>query len=147
MTLETVGETWSWRELPILRAALRRIDAGDPIVDLEGLRAEVGLDVVQMRTALKALHDAGYVEVAFRMGGPNRLAGHLDAVYEVARRELGSWPSASAILEQIVDALRNEASSASDDERKERLNNAADLLGRQEREVALAAIASKIGHL
>lgn len=43
------SETWSWRELPILRAALARFDAGAPLVSLPELQHELGLDSAQFR--------------------------------------------------------------------------------------------------
>ncbi len=55
---EPLAPTWATRELPILRAALRRIDAGEDLPTLEDIRAEAGLDVVQMRAGLMALDGA-----------------------------------------------------------------------------------------
>lgn len=40
--VEPIQETWSWRERPILAAALRRLDGGAYLVMLEDLRGEVG---------------------------------------------------------------------------------------------------------
>jgi hypothetical protein len=58
MTDTPLRSTWADRELPILKVALRRVDAGEEAVMLEEIRQEVGLEVSQMRTAVDALEDA-----------------------------------------------------------------------------------------
>jgi hypothetical protein len=144
-----IAETWSWRELPILAAALRWLDSGDHLVMLEDLRAEVGLDVAQMRAGLRALEQADppYIAVNYTMAGPSVVGGHLDMVFERGRRELGSWPSAEGVLDQLVAALDRAAELELEPERKSRLRAVADLLGGMARKIAISAIASRLGQL
>ncbi|SRR6266498_1565001 len=57
--------TWATRELPILRLALRRFDAGEQGVDLEQIRSELQMPGPQMRAAVTALAEASppYIDV------------------------------------------------------------------------------------
>jgi hypothetical protein len=101
-----VPETWSSRDLPVLTAVYLRLNAGQPGVDPEDIRAELGMDGLQLRVALVALHDAGYLEVHLAGGWTaERAAGLITSVSERTRRELGSWPSPEHVLDQLVGAL------------------------------------------
>lgn len=136
---DEISETWTTRELPILRAALRRADAGEIPVDAEDLERELGLDGDQLFVAVTALEDAGYVELIH--------PGFADIKYvrERARRELGSWPSADTMLERLVAVLEQAAADEPEPEKKTRLRAAADVLGGMARDVAVAAISKQIG--
>jgi hypothetical protein len=149
MTNDTVLNTWAERELPVLRAALRRLDAGEDFPMLEEIRAEVGLDVAQMRAGLRALEDATppYIDVSYTMAGPDHVGGHVNGVSERARRELGSWPSATAVVDQLVAALSAAADDEPEPQRKSRLRAAADALTGFAREIAVQAIGAQLGRL
>jgi hypothetical protein len=132
---EAVSYTWTTRELPILQAALRRVDAGEINPTLDDIRAEVGLEGDQMYIAVDALEAAEYLEL-MRAGGmrPDFIGGSVGRVLERTRRELGSWPSAEGLLAQLTDALSEEAEAETEPERKARLRAALDVLtgtGRQ----------------
>jgi hypothetical protein len=132
---EGVSYTWATRELPILQAALRRVDAGEINPTLDDIRAEVGLEGDQMYIAVDALETAEYLEL-MRAGGmrPDFIGGSVGRVLERTRRELGSWPSAEGLLAQLTDALSEEAEAETEPERKARLRAALDVLtgtGRQ----------------
>jgi hypothetical protein len=60
---QSVTYTWTNRELPILQAALRRVDAGEMNPTLDDIRTEVGLEVDQIQIAVDALEDADYLEL------------------------------------------------------------------------------------
>lgn len=96
---EPLESTWATRELPILRSALRRLDAGEDFPSLEEIRAEIGLDVTEMRAALRALENAWppYIEIVHARMGAHRVGGYVNAVSERTRRELGTWPSAETV--------------------------------------------------
>ena len=147
MTPSGITNTWASRDLPILAAALRRLDAGED-ADLEEIRQEVGLTPNQMYAGVQALEGAAppYIEVTLLMGwSDDRASGHIDRVSERARRELGSWPSASSIVTELVAALSAAADSEPEPERKGRLKAAADLLGGMARDIAVAVLSQKIG--
>lgn len=131
MAEDGIVYTWATRELPILRAALKRSDAGDMFPSPEGIRAEVGLDVMQMHVALGALgalEEAGYLEISRTMAGPQKVGGHVDRVTERTRRELGSWPSPEGVVEQLALALSEEAEAEQEPAQRARLRTAVDVL-------------------
>ncbi len=134
-----IAETWTSRELPILTAALRRLDTGDDFVDLEELRHEVGLDVAMMQAGLKALETAWppYIDVSYGMAGPDRVGGYMQGVSERCRRELGAWPSAHGLVDRLAQALADAADHEPEPERKNRLKALADGLGGIARDVAV----------
>jgi DNA-binding transcriptional ArsR family regulator len=106
-------ETWSRREGPLLRAALRGVDAGNE-VEFEQLAEETGLDLQQVSIAMRALQDAGYLDASF--AGAN--SGLVVRVHERTRRELGTWPSADAIAADVLHALEEAAEREPDGSRK-----------------------------
>jgi hypothetical protein len=55
-----IAETWTTRELPILRAVLRHVDGdADMYPELADLRDELGLEDTHMQIAIDALEDDG----------------------------------------------------------------------------------------
>jgi hypothetical protein len=143
-----IRETWAKRELPILTFVLRRFDAGEQLVELEEVRAALEMPGPQMWAAANALRDASppYIEVEFTGGwGDWRAGGIITSVYERTRRELGAWPSADSVLEQLVAALAAAADTEPEPERKGRLRAAAELLGGMARDIAVQAIGVQLG--
>ncbi len=144
---EPLAPTWATRELPILRAALRRIDAGEDLPTLEDIRAEAGLDVVQMRAGLMALDGAwpAYLEVTHYLGGAGVVGGHVSAVRERARRELGTWPSAEALVDRLGAAFAQAADNETDPQRKSLLRTGGEAVALFGRDVAVGVIAAQLG--
>jgi hypothetical protein len=139
--------TWAHRELPILAAALRRLDNGETFPSLEVIRAEVGLEAIQMRAGLSALETAQppYIAVRYTMAGPEHVGGFVTSVSERTRRLLGSWPSAEDLMERLVAALQEEATTETQPERRSRLREAAEVLGGMAREIAVQVLAAQLG--
>jgi hypothetical protein len=143
-------DTRTTRELPVLASLLRRFDAGELIVELEDVRAELEMTGPQMMTAATALRDASppYIELEMTGGWTESHAGgHVSRVYERTRRELGSWPSPEGVLDQLVAALREEAEREREPDRKGRLRAAADALGSIARDLAVRVISDRLGRL
>jgi hypothetical protein len=132
--------------LPILRAALRRVDAGE-IADLEEIRQELGLRGMQMLAAIKALDAAGYVDASLTMGwSDDHASGGIIGISERGRRELGTWPSwADAFVEQLAAALRSAADAEAEPDRKGRLRAAADTLTGIGRDLAVHYVEKRLG--
>src|SRR4051794_23018298 len=121
---EGVTPTWATRELPILTAAFKRLDAGAPVVLIGHLREELGLDSPQMRAGLIALATAHPPYIKMQLtGGPNTVGGRITGVSERARVVLGAWPSPSALVEQLVEALTEPANTETEPERQGRLRS------------------------
>lgn len=145
---DQLRSTWTRRELPILRAALRAIDAGETPVPLEPIRAELGIPGMEMHAAIDALANAEppYIGVSLTMGwSANHASGHIIRVYERARRELGTWPTAESLISELAEALRQAAEAAPEPEAKGTLRSAADALSGFARDVAVAVVARHVG--
>lgn len=146
MADDSVQSTWASRELPILRSALRRIDAGDDLPEIEDIRQETGITAPQLRVALHALEDAGYLDVLFTGGWtPQQASGNIERVSERTRRELGSWPSADDLVDRVVVALTSAAEDAAEPEKKTMLRATADTVGGMARDVIVGVLAAQIG--
>jgi hypothetical protein len=139
--------TWAERDLPILKSALRRLDSGESFPQLEDIRNEVGLSVVQMRLGIDALCGAypPYMTVRINLTGPDRVGGFVESASERARRELGTWPSASSIVDDLVVALNQAADSEPRKDSSSKLRGAAQVLGDSAKQIFIEVIASKIG--
>jgi hypothetical protein len=140
-------ETWTTRELPVLRAALARLDRGET-VELDDVREEVGLSAAEIGAAVDALGNATppYIDVTLRNGWDGvRSPGWIDGVHERARRELGTWPSADGLISELAAALSHAADSEKEPEKKSRLRAAADALADFGRDVAVAVAARHLG--
>jgi hypothetical protein len=145
-----IESTWAIRELPILAAALRFVDAGEA-PRLADLCAETGLSPRDFRVGLEALANADppYVEVDWAGGWSDEKVGgfRLNDVSERTRRELGSWPSANGLVEQLVAALDQAAENELEPERKKRLSTTAGVLGGMARDIAVSVIATRLGRI
>src|SRR6266571_7827171 len=136
--------TWAERELPILRAVLGVLDAGKDWAYLDEIRQELAFTVATMRAGVRALETASppYVHVDWGIEREDFIGGTIDQVSERGRREIGTWPSADAVLDQLVGALSHAAEEEPEPERKSRLRAAADALGGMARDIATAVIAA-----
>jgi hypothetical protein len=151
--LPDIESTWATRELPVLAAALRRLDSGErgSIRQLAEIGAETGIPPRQLLNGLAALESADppYLEVEYGGGwsDENYGGGYVSAISERARRELGSWPSANELLDQLVGALSAAADAESEPERKSRLRGAADALAGMARDIAVNVISARLGRI
>lgn len=143
-TLVNVEDTWASRELPILEASLRRLDAGQGFAQLRDIADELTFADDEIRAGVRALCDAQPPYLSVQWAG-GRAIGHVDAVFERARRELGSWPSADAMVTQLVAALTSAAEAETEPERKGRLRAAAEVIGGMARDIAVAVFAKRLG--
>ena len=93
--------------------------------------------------------DPPYLDVAYGGGWSDERAGggYVSEVSERARRELGAWPTADGLLEQLVAALIREAEEEPEPERRGRLRNAADVLGGAARDIAVSVISARLGRI
>jgi len=140
-------ETWTERELPLLRSALAQLDAGAESVELDELRVSLGMPAAQMLAAVEALATATppYIDATIRNGWDGeRSPGSIDRVYERARRELGTWPTAENVLAELVAALSKAADEEAEPERKTRLRSTAEALSGFARDVAVAVVAKYV---
>lgn len=92
--------TWAIRELPILTTALLRLDAGEDVAEFADLARETGLSENQLWAGLRALKTAQppYIELDGK---------DIWGVTERARRELGTWPSATSVVDALAAGIRS----------------------------------------
>jgi hypothetical protein len=124
-------ETWTWRELPFLREALPRVDAGEQ-PGLTEIAEAIGITQQEARAAATELEHSSYISMRWMphgAGGGPPPHGQVVGVHERARRALGSWPSAEGIVDQLVAALLAAADQAESPEEADELRDAAADLG------------------
>ena len=146
-----VESTWATRELPILVATLRRLDAGEDSAAIEDIGREASLSPRELLAGVRALESADPPYVRAQLAGgwsDERFGGGvISTVSERARRELGAWPSADDLLEQLVAVLAAAADEESEPERKSLLRAAADVLSGMARDIAVNVISARLGRI
>jgi hypothetical protein len=124
--------------------AISSADAGEALPDLRLIAAEIGLSEDQMRAGVSALTHAQppYIDVSYAGGSA---IGHVDTIYERTRRELGTWPSAPNLVDQIAAALADAADAEDEPERKGKLRAAAETVGGMARDIAVQVLSTRLG--
>jgi hypothetical protein len=147
---EALESTWASRDLPILRAALRRLDAGEDYPELEAIRQELGFSGDDLLAGIRALESADppYIDVELGMGWrEDHASGSFAGVSERARRELGTWPSAESLVDALAAAFAQAAEATQEPEEKRRLRAIADGLGGAARDIAVGVAVRLLGDL
>lgn len=101
-----LSETWTTRELPLLRIALQEDDKGHN-VEFAELVEETRIDKEQVWLSMRTLREAGYVVA--RLG--NARSGNVESVTERTRRELGTWPSPESFVDGLARAFADQPSA------------------------------------
>jgi hypothetical protein len=125
--VDEVRYTWADRDLPLLRESVRRIDAGEEWPAMRKIARSCGIDFEQAEVGFDALVEDGYLVTGGR--GMGVLNGYVTRVTGKARREVGAWPSAEGVVDQLVAALTAAADAETEPEKKSRLREAAETLG------------------
>jgi hypothetical protein len=101
---------------------------------------------MEVLAAVQALEGADYVETSLTLGwSDTHASGHITRVGERARRELGTWPAADTLVEQLAAALDEAAERETEPERKRGLRTAAAVLGGVARDIAVHVFERKLG--
>jgi hypothetical protein len=143
VTMDELEDTWSGRELPLLREAARRLEGGETNLYVDALAAHLNIDPAQAQAqiAVAALSDDGYLDgmrVA-EIRGPIVIT-HISAK---ARRELGLWPSAEAGADRLMASLDALIAQAESDDRS-RLEKVRDGLMGAGRDLVVSVAAAVI---
>ena len=128
-------DTWASRDLPVLDAIVTALEE-DFRVSAAQIAAATGLPADEVVKAFYALQWTYTGQVQARMGGgPN--AFFIDEVTGAARREVGQWPTAEGLIEQLAAAMTDAAERESDPEQKSRLTTVARELGGAGKAIAI----------
>ena len=136
-----LNDRWHSRDFPVLVEAARLIDQADEL-HIATIAHTLGIDADEVKRALSALKQAGYLQDGRITLAPSRLAGPSLAaptptsieLTERGRRAVGIWPSGQA-ADSLVDALRQAEDLVTDPEEKTLLRRAAGAMGSVSREV------------
>jgi hypothetical protein len=129
-------ETWTSRELPILRALVARLD--DPDVrnaSPEQLAAVTGLSPDAISRALTALAEAEPPYFTGAKSWGERYPNPIFRVTERGRRAAGQWPASDSAADAIIAALESAAEIEPDGDKKSALGRTAAFLAGAGREV------------
>lgn len=143
--LTHMTDTWTDRDLPVLRAAVEIYDeTGYPAQPNELARA-CGLDIHTTQRAVRALGREPFFEVEEDYGGGVSImsppTGH-------ALRVAGQWPSPQTQLERLVAALEAAADDASQpEEQRSRFRQVALVLGGAASQIAIGALGGAGGNM
>ncbi|RZU32283.1 hypothetical protein [Blastococcus saxobsidens] len=115
-----LSDTWFVRDLPVLRAIARLVDApqhgGSPYL-LGAVVPASGLPKADVVTAAKALATAGYIEpLTNHAGDIVRITG----ISAEARRLAGLWPTPQGEWERLLEQLTARAEKAPTDVERQR---------------------------
>jgi hypothetical protein len=144
---DPLPETWTTRELPLLRSALRHIDAGEYYVDVKTVQAEAQLSDAQLRGGLIALEGANPPFLTVQWLARTQSEGHIKDISERTRRLLHTWPTADDVLARLIDALEDRADHEADPAQGSKFRDAARFIGGTARNVLVAVLSQRIGTL
>jgi hypothetical protein len=125
---DLVEETWSWRDLPVLDAAVSLLDAGaweGEQPDLADIAERTDLGDTDVAAALVALNGR-FLTLSTPMGDISEW--FVSEVTPQARREVGQWPAPDAVIARLADGLDAAADTEQDPDRKQRLRSVASAL-------------------
>jgi DNA-binding MarR family transcriptional regulator len=145
---QQLPDTWSRRDLPVLREAARGVDDNPPPVGIriQEIAEHSNLTVDDVYKATKALEAAGLIEV--RWVHP-ATAGRIVQVSAHARQLVGQWPSEETGLQRMIAALQAIAENTQEDEdTRTRAKKALDAITGTGKKIGLAmAIAYATGQI
>jgi hypothetical protein len=139
-------DTWTNRDLPVLRAAVKIFNqTGQTRIGIEQIQQETRFDKAKTQRALQMLYREPYfAEGDERWSGGFRAVG---APTSAALRLAGAWPTAENLLERLIVALEAVAEDESRDEpERSKAKQAAQWLGSALSQIAITALGGAGGH-
>lgn len=134
--------TWEQEERAVLEAVVAADLEGAPIAADTVLAEQLGWDVDRVRRVLAGLVDANYVEAdAISMWQEPFVVWRDLKPKELARREVGQWPSADP-FDRLVAALETAIENEPDPDRRDRLTQVRDSIGSAGRDLVIGALGS-----
>ncbi|MCO7238694.1 hypothetical protein [Aeromicrobium sp. CnD17-E] len=144
---EPLTDTWHTRDLLVLRAAVRHIDATGEEARVHHLTQATGLDSEQVIRAARALDSAGIVSAVILdggWGGPTQV----EAIRRLSRQayELsGAWPGPDSVADRLLATLQDVAEHGSDPVEKAKARKALDAMGSLGRDLLVSVAGAAAG--
>jgi hypothetical protein len=138
-------ETWTTRELPVLRALVEMLE--DParwMVRIDELPGATGLSMTEVQQTLRALSTARPAYITAGGAEQDTWPSIVSEVSERARRAVGQWPASDNAADVLIAALERAADSEPDEERKSGLRKTAGFLASTGKEV-LIRVMTQVG--
>ena len=110
---QPLEDTWDARDLPVLRAAVRGVNSDLTGIRIHEVAEQTGLDEEDVLLALRALENAGLVELKLLM--PAR-AGRVLRVSGTAQQLAGAWPTPELGFQRMIKALQAIAADGDKDD-------------------------------
>ncbi|GAA1804828.1 MAG: hypothetical protein LCH77_07440 [Actinobacteria bacterium] len=107
-----MDQTWTVRDLPVLRAIVELYEETGQIVSPNQIEAKTGLAAEVVQSALRALDSE---QPPYVMKMQRYSSGHvvmIGAPTGHARRAVGAWPTAETIADRLVSALDGQQSAS-----------------------------------
>jgi len=137
-------DTWTTRDLPVLRAIVLGYDNIGSSPDVNEIAQTTEIEVEDVVRGIRALEQEDppfLLGVQWSWGGPpiniGVPTGH-------ARRAVGGWPTAESLATLLVRGLEKAAEAEPDEERKGWLRKSASYLGNAGRDIAVEISATAL---
>jgi hypothetical protein len=140
--MSMVENTWSVRELPILEAVYRAMEAGDEVARAARLSVPDLPDEVYAET-IASLAEAGYLDATVIRNASGGAIVHPNRLRPMGRQAIHQWPSHDAAFE-LDRALARLEESESDPERKSRFRRLRAAVGDAGKDVVARTLAELI---
>lgn len=139
-------DTWTNRDLPVLRAAVELYEEHGRGPRVSAIEARTGFDTDTVQRALRALYTEPFFEKsAGSWGGGMIMVG---APTSEALRVAGQWPSPEGQLERLIAAIEDAAEdSTRQDEERSRLGQLALSLRGAAYQIAVGALGGAGGNM
>ena len=138
-----VHDTWVVRDLPVLDATIELLEHSY-MVTVTDIAAKTALDPTVVAQALETLNPV-YVDFRKTTTGGDPRFWYVFKVTPEARRAVGQWPTAEALVTRLVEELSAAARQEGDADNQGLLVYAARLLGDTLRDATLRAAEAVLG--
>jgi hypothetical protein len=133
-----VEDTWTNRDLPVLEAAVRLLDADGSWVAVRDIANATGIDPADVARSLTALYPRYVGEMDQFSGGPEPWT--ISTVTAEARETVGQWPTPESLVEQLAKAFNAAADREPDEQKRSRMREIAVMLTGTMKDLAIAVV-------
>ena len=137
----TPRNTWAERDLPVLQILVDRFEDGANLVEAREVADALDIDRPQANVSFRALANAGYLAdltETYEGASTSGITGR-------ARREVGTWPTAESVMNELVAALASAEQHESDPERRDKVVAVRQALTGFLRDVAVGVLSNTLG--